>query len=82
MNTTAEPSAPLLGTIALIACGQREGKTRSCRSCARKARTLLDIATTGSPGTLAAAICGPTSSGCRECQEKAVAIIAEAGTCA
>ncbi|MFE3139669.1 hypothetical protein [Streptomyces scopuliridis] len=77
MSTTNEPSANLLNEVALIACGRREGKTRSCRSCARKAPALLNIASTGALDALAAAICGGHSRACRDCHTKAEAIINE-----
>ncbi|GGW94956.1 hypothetical protein [Streptomyces noursei] len=77
MSTPARPCAELLREVALIACGRREGKTRSCRSCARKAPGLLNIATTGALDTLAAAICGNLSSACQDCRSKAAVIISE-----
>ncbi|MEU5431096.1 hypothetical protein AB0H73_36580, partial [Streptomyces olivoreticuli] len=73
----AQPSAKLLGEVALIACGRREGKTRSCPSCERKAPALLNIACTGAVDALAAAICGDNKSACRDCHAKAKTIIAE-----
>ncbi|WP_031102370.1 hypothetical protein [Streptomyces sp. NRRL S-146] len=74
MSTPTTPSAELLREVALIACGRREGKTRSCRSCARKAPGLLSIATTGALDALAAAICGSLSSACQDCRSKAETI--------
>ncbi|WP_435058618.1 hypothetical protein [Streptomyces sp. bgisy060] len=78
---TAQPEliTTVLGRIALTACGRRDGKTRSCHSCARKAPHLLDLATAGSLEALAAAICGPANRACRECRDKAAQIIAETG---
>ncbi|MEU1311000.1 hypothetical protein ABZ419_19220 [Streptomyces cinnamoneus] len=77
MSPTTEPSAKLLGEVALIACGRREGKTRSCPSCERKAPALLSIARTGALDALAAAICGDNRSACRDCHAKAEPIIGE-----
>ncbi|MGA5134403.1 hypothetical protein ACPCTO_31880 [Streptomyces olivoreticuli] len=77
MSATTEPSAKLLGEVALIACGRREGKTRSCPSCERKAPALLNIACTGAVDALAAAICGDSKGACRDCHAKAETIITE-----
>ncbi|MGG7574136.1 hypothetical protein [Streptomyces sirii] len=77
MSTTTEVSAKLLGSVALIACGRRAGKTASCAACARKAPTLLNIASTGALDALAAAICGSHSSACQDCHTKAETIINE-----
>ncbi|MGW0032998.1 hypothetical protein ACWDXD_24675 [Streptomyces sp. NPDC003314] len=79
MTTTLTP-APEAGTleqrIALIACGQRPGKTKACDSCTRKGPGLLNIASTGAVDAVAAAICGtgkaPT---CVPCGDKAVEIV-------
>ncbi|MGC5042453.1 hypothetical protein ACLQ16_03950 [Streptomyces albidoflavus] len=76
MSTTV-PSA-LLEEVALIACGRREGKTRSCPSCERKAPGLVNIARTGALDALAAAICGDNIGACRDCRTKAETIIDEA----
>ena len=77
MSTRTTPPAELLREVALIACGRREGKTRSCLSCSRKAPGLLNIAATGALDALAAAICGNLSSACRDCRRKAETIINE-----
>ncbi|MFB6629985.1 hypothetical protein ACFCWY_08825 [Streptomyces sp. NPDC056362] len=62
--------------IALIACGQRPGKTRACDSCSRKGSGLLNIASAGAADAVAAAICGtgraPT---CTDCGDKALEIV-------
>ncbi|MFE0059954.1 hypothetical protein [Streptomyces sp. NPDC059003] len=75
MSTPTTPSAELLREVALIACGRREGKTRSCRSCTRKAPGLLNIAGTGALDALAAAVCGSLTSACQDCRGKAETII-------
>ncbi|WP_435244267.1 hypothetical protein [Streptomyces sioyaensis] len=77
MSMPTKPSAELLREVALIACGRREGKTRSCHSCARKAPGLLNVAATGALDALAAAICGNLSSACQDCRSKAERIINE-----
>ncbi|GHG80518.1 hypothetical protein [Streptomyces griseocarneus] len=77
MSATTEPSAKLLGEVALIACGRREGKIRSCPSCESQAPALLNIARTGPTDALAAAICGDNKGACRACQAKAEMILAE-----
>lgn len=75
-ETTAPDTTALEQLIALIACGQREGKTKSCDRCRRKGVVLLNIASTGAADAVAAAICG-TGKGpaCHDCQVKAVEII-------
>ncbi|MFG2865501.1 hypothetical protein [Streptomyces sioyaensis] len=77
MSTPTNTSAELVREVALIACGRREGKTLSCRSCAGKAPGLLNIAITGALDALAAAICGNLSSACQDCRSKAETIINE-----
>ncbi|MGW1275537.1 hypothetical protein ACWD4V_01080 [Streptomyces tsukubensis] len=75
MNAT-EPS-PLLGDVAQIACGPRQGKTRPCAACQTKAPGLLTLAYTGTPEALAAAICGTTPDSCQDCKTKAETIISK-----
>ncbi|MEU1355344.1 hypothetical protein ABZ410_15795 [Streptomyces cinnamoneus] len=77
MSAITEPYAKLLGKVALIACGRREGKTRSCPSCEHKAPALLNIARTGAADALAAAICGDNKGACRDCRAKAETILDE-----
>ncbi|MEE1764380.1 hypothetical protein [Streptomyces sp. SP18BB07] len=62
--------------IALIACGQRPGKTQPCDSCRRKGAGLLNVAATGAADAVAAAICG-TGKGpaCHGCKDKAAEIV-------
>ncbi|MFF0698345.1 hypothetical protein ACFYU4_37645 [Streptomyces tendae] len=62
--------------VALIACGQRPGKTRACENHRGKGKAFLAIASTGAADGLAAAICG-TGRGpaCHDCKAKAVEII-------
>ncbi|NML55129.1 hypothetical protein HHL19_35625 [Streptomyces sp. R302] len=62
--------------VALIACGERPGKTQACARCRRKGEMLLNIASTGATDALAAAICGtgkPPS--CGDCAAKARQIV-------
>ncbi|MER6616310.1 hypothetical protein [Streptomyces xantholiticus] len=62
--------------IALIACGQRPGKTQPCDSCRRKGSGLLNIASTGAADAVAALICGTgKASSCHDCKVKAAEII-------
>ncbi|MEU2909166.1 hypothetical protein ACFYM3_16160 [Streptomyces massasporeus] len=62
--------------VALIACGQRPGKTQACVTHRSKGAALLNIASTGAADALAAAICG-TGKGpaCHDCKDKAAGII-------
>ena len=77
MSVSIEPSTEVLGVVALITCGRREGKTHACAACVRKAPALLSIASTGALDALAASICGAHSSTCQDCLAKAEAIINE-----
>lgn len=79
MSPTLAPvrdTSALEQRIALIACGQRPGKTQPCDSCRRKGSGLLNIASTGAADAVAAAICG-TGKGpaCHDCKDKAAEII-------
>ncbi|MFF8399842.1 hypothetical protein [Streptomyces sp. NPDC016172] len=79
MSTTlalARDTSALEQRIALIACGQRPGKTQPCDSCRRKGAGLLTIASTGAADAVAAAICG-TGRGpaCHDCKDKAAEIV-------
>ncbi|KAB7835793.1 hypothetical protein [Streptomyces mobaraensis] len=80
MSAATDPSAQVLGEVALIACGRRKGKTRSCSSCERKAPILLSIARTGAVDALATAICGGNEGACRDCHDKARMILDETVT--
>ncbi|MFG2986210.1 hypothetical protein ACGFYQ_34000 [Streptomyces sp. NPDC048258] len=66
--------------IALIACGDRPGKTSACESCSEKAEGLLRIACTEALEAVAAAVCSELHNGaCAECTTKATRILAVAG---
>jgi hypothetical protein len=70
-----DPSA-LEQRLALIACGQRPGKTQPCDGCRRKGATLLTIASTGATDAVAAAICGSgRGPACHDCKGKAAEIV-------
>lgn len=79
MSTTLAPEldfAVLQEQIALVACGERPGKTQSCDSCRRKGPALLNIASTGAADAVAAAICGTGNRpGCYDCRDKSVKIV-------
>ncbi|MFI1201657.1 hypothetical protein ACH4VR_19760 [Streptomyces sp. NPDC020883] len=75
VGATSELCVTLLREVALIACGRREGKTRSCSACAQNAPALLTIAATGARDALAAAICGGSRGACQDCHAKAETII-------
>ncbi|MFG2795786.1 hypothetical protein [Streptomyces pseudovenezuelae] len=79
MSTTLTPvrdTSALEQRVALIACGQRPGKTQACATHRGKGAALLNIASTGAADALAAAICG-TGKGpaCHDCKDKAAEII-------
>lgn len=82
MSAQITPLAPSPDTItlerriALIACGEREGKTKACDSCSRKGSSLLNIASTGATDAVSATICG-TGKGptCTDCRDKALEIV-------
>ncbi|OEJ21075.1 hypothetical protein [Streptomyces subrutilus] len=72
-NKTAERKA----RIALIACGERPGKTAPCDSCVKKGDVLHRIACSGALDALAAAVCHSLRGGaCSECTTKAERILA------
>ncbi|MER7952066.1 hypothetical protein ABTY59_32210 [Streptomyces sp. NPDC096079] len=79
MSTTLAPERDLTALqdrIALIACGERPGKTKSCDGCSRKSAALLNIASTGAADAVAAAICGTGNrAGCYDCTDKSVKIV-------
>ncbi|WP_328491270.1 hypothetical protein [Streptomyces zaomyceticus] len=79
MSTTLTPmldTAALEERIALVACGERPGKTQGCDSCRRKGAILLNIASTGAAEAVAATICGTGNRpGCYDCRDKSVKIV-------
>ena len=74
--------AGLAARVALIACGQRPGKTSSCEGCARKAVRLLQTARSDELEPrllvlLSTTLCGSTPHEfCGDCREKAAEILA------
>ncbi|MFI8206763.1 hypothetical protein [Streptomyces sp. NPDC085937] len=76
---TEAPTLPELEQrLALVACGERPGKTRACGSCRKKGQALLRITSTGAADALATLICGtksPKYRACALCRQKAVQMI-------
>ncbi|MEU6756026.1 hypothetical protein [Streptomyces sp. NPDC046685] len=80
MSTIIFPSRKIAerkARIALIACGDRPGKTAPCDSCAKKGDVLHRIACSGSLDALASAVCHSLRGGaCSDCTSKAEQILA------
>lgn len=79
--TTAERTE-LLREASLTICGRREGKTKSCASCLRKADAAIQLAkgpdlNTALVPRLAEIICGSDGQPCRTCWDKATTLVLE-----
>ncbi|MFJ4880164.1 hypothetical protein ACIP93_33820 [Streptomyces sp. NPDC088745] len=76
-TATITPGASALEQhLALVACGQRPGKTQACDSCRRKGSGLVNMASTGAADAVAATICGiAKTSSCHDCKVKAAEVI-------
>ncbi len=81
MSTATASRAALLREAALTVCGRREGKTRSCPSCLRKADAAVQLAKTAAMNTalapqIADLICGSTdNNACSVCWDKATTLL-------
>ncbi|MER5482554.1 hypothetical protein ABT024_04970 [Streptomyces sp. NPDC002812] len=83
MNTTTITSrSALLREASLTICGRREGKTKACNSCLRKADAALRVARGSECGRdlaprLADIICGSAGQPCSTCWDKATTLLLE-----
>ncbi|MFD0352925.1 hypothetical protein ACFVHW_04135 [Streptomyces sp. NPDC127110] len=83
MNTTAIPSrAHLLREASLTICGRREGKTKACNSCLRKADAAVRLARGAEQNRVLAPrfadiICGSAGQPCGDCRDKASILLLE-----
>jgi hypothetical protein len=82
-TATTTDRAELLREASLTICGRREGKTKSCNFCLRKADAALRLAKGPDLNTrllprVADIICGSDGSPCGACWDKATALILEA----
>ncbi|MBV1940853.1 hypothetical protein KUF83_30425 [Streptomyces sp. BV286] len=81
-TATIADRAELLREASLTICGQREGKTRSCDSCLRKADAVVQLLNGPDLNTrllphVADIVCGSTGRPCSDCWEKATALMLE-----
>ncbi|WP_405444619.1 hypothetical protein [Streptomyces erythrochromogenes] len=83
MSTATIPSrANLLREASLTICGRREGKTKACNSCLRKADAVVRLARAGEQNRdlvprLADIVCGSASQPCRACWYKTTTLLLE-----
>ncbi|MEV0487265.1 hypothetical protein AB0I69_42535 [Streptomyces sp. NPDC050508] len=82
MSTVTDTRPVVLREASLTICGRREGKTRACNSCLRKADAAVRMATEPSLNTallprLADVICGSAGHPCPACWEKATTLLLE-----
>jgi hypothetical protein len=82
MSTAVETRAEVLREASLTICGRREGKTRSCNSCLRKADAVVHLVATPVLNTallprIADIICGSAGHPCVDCWEKATTLLLE-----
>lgn len=82
MSTTTMARAEVLREASLTICGRREGKTRSCSSCLRKADAAIRHASGPELNTalvprLADIICGSAGHPCAMCWDKATTLALE-----
>jgi hypothetical protein len=82
MSTVTDTRSLVLREASLTICGRREGKTRACNSCLRKADTAVRMATEPSLNTallprFADVICGSAGHPCSACWEKATTLLLE-----
>lgn len=81
-TATTVDRAELLRQASLTVCGRREGKTRSCNSCLRKADAAVQLIKGPTLNTLllprvADILCGSAGQPCGPCWEKATTLILE-----
>ncbi|MGW0757130.1 hypothetical protein ACWD1Y_11680 [Streptomyces sp. NPDC002814] len=79
-TATTTERAELLREASLTVCGRREGKTKSCNSCLRKADAAVRLIKSPDLNTqllprIADIICGSDGQPCGACWEKATALI-------
>ncbi|WP_433860190.1 hypothetical protein [Streptomyces kronopolitis] len=82
MSTATDTRAAVLREASLTICGRREGKTKACTSCLRKADAAVRMATRPDLNTallprLADVICGSAGHPCPDCWEKATTLLLE-----
>ncbi|MFD4933377.1 hypothetical protein [Streptomyces virginiae] len=83
MSTATIPSrADLLREASLTVCGRREGKTKACNSCLRKADAAVRLARSAGQDRdlvprLADIICGSAGQPCGTCWDKATTLLLE-----
>ncbi|MGA5411607.1 hypothetical protein ACPCSC_30670 [Streptomyces lavendulocolor] len=81
-TATTTDRAELLREASLTVCGRREGKTKSCSSCLRKADAAVRLIKGPDLGTrllprVADIVYGSDGQPCGACWEKATALILE-----
>ncbi|WP_330335615.1 hypothetical protein OHS33_38940 (plasmid) [Streptomyces sp. NBC_00536] len=83
MSTITIPSrVDLLREASLTICGRREGKTKACNSCLRKADAAVRLARGAEQNRdltsrLADIICGSAGQPCGTCWDKATTLLLE-----
>lgn len=81
-STTSSGTNTRLLEAALTICGRREGKTKSCNGCLRKADAALHLAAEPTLNTallpeIANIICGTADAPCASCWDRATALLLE-----
>ncbi|MER6230964.1 hypothetical protein ACFUC2_04815 [[Kitasatospora] papulosa] len=81
-TATTTPRAAVLREAALTVCGRREGKTKACNSCLRKADAAVQLARGADVNTrllprIADILCGSAGQPCAACWDKATTLILE-----
>jgi hypothetical protein len=82
MTTATNTRADVLQAAALTICGPREGKTRACNSCLRKADAAVRLCASPDLNTallprIADVLCGSAGHPCKDCWEKATTLLLE-----
>ncbi|MBG7704825.1 hypothetical protein HCJ76_43890 [Streptomyces sp. MC1] len=80
MSTATDTRADVLREASLTICGRREGKTRSCNSCLRKADAVVRLCTGPDLNTallprIADILCGSAGHPCSDCWDKATVLL-------
>ncbi|MFB8025971.1 MULTISPECIES: hypothetical protein [unclassified Streptomyces] len=80
--STATVKGDVLREAALTICGRREGKTKSCSSCLRKADAIVSLAKSPALNTklvprIADIVCGSDGRPCVACWDKATTLLLE-----
>ncbi|MEU7228881.1 hypothetical protein [Streptomyces chrestomyceticus] len=81
-NVATVARAELLREASLTICGRREGKTKSCTSCLRKADAAIRLTRGSDLNTalvprIADIICGSAGYPCGDCWDKATTLVLE-----